>query len=239
MVDFVVFPPRWSVSEGTFRPPYFHRNCMSEFMGLIRGMYEVSCGAGMVSACWWAFAGPGIDVQLAYQKVLMFLRWPSAGVHFVPSFQAKADGFLPGGCSLHNTMTPHGPDTVTFEVGFLGPAPYDCPRSHWHTAAPMRVTNDCMYLPSREHFHRFFFLTHLLAMKWRAQAQSARTSVLLQNATRSSSAPQKLSDDALAFMFESAFTPRVTMRALQSPYRDLDYYKCWQGLRSHFTMSAK
>ena len=42
VVDFVVFPPRWSVAEHTFRPPYFHRNCMSEFMGLIYGMYEVS-----------------------------------------------------------------------------------------------------------------------------------------------------------------------------------------------------
>lgn len=41
VVDFVVFPPRWSVAEHTFRPPYFHRNCMSEFMGLIYGMYEV------------------------------------------------------------------------------------------------------------------------------------------------------------------------------------------------------
>lgn len=40
VADFVVFPPRWSVSEETFRPPYYHRNCMSEFMGLIRGEYE-------------------------------------------------------------------------------------------------------------------------------------------------------------------------------------------------------
>lgn len=38
--DFVIFPPRWAVAEGTFRPPYYHRNCMSEFMGLIRGKYE-------------------------------------------------------------------------------------------------------------------------------------------------------------------------------------------------------
>ncbi|MCJ0766183.1 homogentisate 1,2-dioxygenase [Variovorax terrae] len=39
-VDFVVFPPRWQVAEGTFRPPYFHRNVMTEFMGLIYGEYE-------------------------------------------------------------------------------------------------------------------------------------------------------------------------------------------------------
>ncbi|CAI5482456.1 unnamed protein product [Closterium sp. Yama58-4] len=67
-VDFVLFPPRWAVAEGTFRPPYFHRNCMSEFMGLISGTYE-----------------------------------------------AKAEGFELGGASLHSCMTPHGPDTATFE----------------------------------------------------------------------------------------------------------------------------
>uniref|UniRef100_A0A7N0SY26 Homogentisate 1,2-dioxygenase n=1 Tax=Kalanchoe fedtschenkoi TaxID=63787 RepID=A0A7N0SY26_KALFE len=68
LLDFVIFPPRWLVAEHTFRPPYYHRNCMSEFMGLIHGGYE-----------------------------------------------AKADGFLPGGASLHSCMTPHGPDTKTFE----------------------------------------------------------------------------------------------------------------------------
>ncbi len=40
LIDFVIFPPRWSCAEHTFRPPYFHRNCMSEFMGLIHGAYE-------------------------------------------------------------------------------------------------------------------------------------------------------------------------------------------------------
>lgn len=63
LVDFVIFPPRWLCAEKTFRPPYFHRNCMSEFMGLIHGRYE-----------------------------------------------AKKTGFLPGGASLHNCMTAHGPD---------------------------------------------------------------------------------------------------------------------------------
>jgi len=38
--DFVIFPPRWVVSEDTFRPPWFHRNTMSEFMGLIHGSYD-------------------------------------------------------------------------------------------------------------------------------------------------------------------------------------------------------
>ncbi|CAE7944304.1 hmgA [Symbiodinium necroappetens] len=39
-VDFVIFPPRWLPAEGTFRPPWFHRNCMSEFMGLLTGSYD-------------------------------------------------------------------------------------------------------------------------------------------------------------------------------------------------------
>ncbi|MEI6722548.1 MAG: homogentisate 1,2-dioxygenase, partial [Betaproteobacteria bacterium] len=67
-VDFVIFPPRWAVAENTFRPPWFHRNYMSELMGLVHGVYD-----------------------------------------------AKAEGFLPGGVSLHNSMTAHGPDVATFE----------------------------------------------------------------------------------------------------------------------------
>jgi homogentisate 1,2-dioxygenase len=67
-VDFVIFPPRWMVAENTFRPPWFHRNYMNEFMGLIYGSYD-----------------------------------------------AKADGFTPGGSSLHNCMSAHGPDAATFE----------------------------------------------------------------------------------------------------------------------------
>ncbi len=43
-VDFVIFPPRWMVAEHTFRPPYFHRNVMSEFMGLVRGEYDAKRG---------------------------------------------------------------------------------------------------------------------------------------------------------------------------------------------------
>jgi len=38
--DFVIFPPRWIVADHTFRPPYFHRNVMSEFMGLLVGEYD-------------------------------------------------------------------------------------------------------------------------------------------------------------------------------------------------------
>jgi len=50
IADFVIFPPRWSVQEGTFRPPYYHRNCMSEFMGIIKGSYEAKVGSKPGSA---------------------------------------------------------------------------------------------------------------------------------------------------------------------------------------------
>jgi homogentisate 1,2-dioxygenase len=67
--DFVIFPPRWMVAEDTFRPPYFHRNVMNEYMGLIFGTYD-----------------------------------------------AKAEGFVPGAGSLHNCMSGHGPDAATFDA---------------------------------------------------------------------------------------------------------------------------
>jgi homogentisate 1,2-dioxygenase len=68
-IDFVIFPPRWLAMQNTFRPPWFHRNVASEFMGLIHGSYD-----------------------------------------------AKAAGFTPGGSSLHNCMSGHGPDAETFEA---------------------------------------------------------------------------------------------------------------------------
>ncbi len=66
--DFVIFPDRWLVAENTFRPPWFHRNIMSEFMGLCYGQYD-----------------------------------------------AKEEGFIAGGSSLHNQMSAHGPDSDAFE----------------------------------------------------------------------------------------------------------------------------
>ena len=66
--DFVIFPPRWLVAEDTFRPPWYHRNVMSEFMGLVHGQYD-----------------------------------------------AKPEGFKPGGMSLHNSLVPHGPDAEAFD----------------------------------------------------------------------------------------------------------------------------
>jgi homogentisate 1,2-dioxygenase len=49
-LDFVVFPPRWLVAENTFKPPYYHRNCMSEFMGNICGAYDAK-GKGFAPGC--------------------------------------------------------------------------------------------------------------------------------------------------------------------------------------------
>jgi homogentisate 1,2-dioxygenase len=68
-IDFVCFPPRWMVAENTFRPPWFHRNFMNEFMGLIDGVYDAKEGGG----------------------------------------------FVPGGSSLHNCMSGHGPDADTYK----------------------------------------------------------------------------------------------------------------------------
>ncbi|MDT2083757.1 MAG: homogentisate 1,2-dioxygenase [Planktomarina sp.] len=76
-VDFVLFRDRWSVAENTFRPPWYHKNVMSELMGNIYGQYD-----------------------------------------------AKPEGFIPGGMSLHNMMLPHGPDKTAFETASnaeLGP----------------------------------------------------------------------------------------------------------------------
>jgi homogentisate 1,2-dioxygenase len=72
-VDFVIFPERWSVAEHSFRPPWYHMNIMSEFMGLIYGVYD-----------------------------------------------AKPEGFTPGGMSLHNCMLPHGPDKSAYEQATRG-----------------------------------------------------------------------------------------------------------------------
>jgi homogentisate 1,2-dioxygenase len=50
VADFVIFPPRWLVQDDTFRPPWFHRNTMSEFMGLIEGNYDAKEGGGFQPA---------------------------------------------------------------------------------------------------------------------------------------------------------------------------------------------
>jgi homogentisate 1,2-dioxygenase len=85
--DFVIFPPRWQVAENTFRPPWFHRNVMSELMGLVHGAYD-----------------------------------------------AKAEGFLPGGVSIHNCLSAHGPDLATFE------------RASSEPLAPRKVENTLAFM---------------------------------------------------------------------------------------------
>jgi homogentisate 1,2-dioxygenase len=121
-LDFVLFPPRWLAMQDTFRPPWFHRNVASEFMGLIEGVYD-----------------------------------------------AKSDGFLPGGASLHNCMSAHGPDAATFDTA-----------SRADTSVPLRVA------------------------------------------------------DTMAFMFETRCVIHPTRQALDSPQRQHDYFRCWQGLARHF-----
>jgi homogentisate 1,2-dioxygenase len=125
-IDVVVFAPRTLVMENTFRPPWFHRNVSSEFMGLIRGRYD-----------------------------------------------ARADGFLPGGASLHNCMIGHGPDASTF-----------------------------------------------------AQASTADLS-----------APTVVRE-TLAFMFETRCAIRPTRYALDTPLRQRDYARCWEGLERRFDPRA-
>ena len=92
-VDFVIFPPRWLVAEHTFRPPWYHRNMMSEFMGLIRGKYD-----------------------------------------------AKEEGFVPGGVSLHNMMLAHGPDADGYRQGHDGRA---ASRRSWTTPWPSCSRRAC------------------------------------------------------------------------------------------------
>ncbi|MDR6789521.1 homogentisate 1,2-dioxygenase [Sphingomonas sp. BE138] len=70
--DFVIFPPRWMVAEGTFRPPWFHRNVMSEFMGLIAGAYDAKEGGGFVpggASLHNQMNGHGPD-QTSYEKAV-------------------------------------------------------------------------------------------------------------------------------------------------------------------------
>lgn len=103
-LDFVIFPPRWMVAEHTFRPPYFHRNYMSELMGLIRGEYD-----------------------------------------------AKKEGFAPGGISIHNGMTPHGPDHLSYEHASskaLEPEYYDSLAFMFETKDLWLVTDQAIHNPA-------------------------------------------------------------------------------------------
>jgi homogentisate 1,2-dioxygenase len=95
-IDFVIFPPRWLAMEHSFRPPWFHRNVASEFMGLVHGAYD-----------------------------------------------AKAEGFVPGGASLHNCMSGHGPDAATFEAA-----------SRADTTAPQKISDTMAFMFETRHVIR-------------------------------------------------------------------------------------
>ena len=105
--DFVIFPPRWMVAEDTFRPPWFHRNVMSEFMGLVHGAYD-----------------------------------------------AKEGGFVPGGASLHNCMSGHGPDLASYEravAAELRPAKIDGTLAFmFESRAVIAPTRFAMETPARQ-----------------------------------------------------------------------------------------
>jgi len=107
-VDFAIFPPRWLVAQHTFRPPWFHRNVASEFMGLVHGAYD-----------------------------------------------AKAGGFVPGGASLHNSMSGHGPDPATFARASsadlsVPDAITDSMAFMFETASVLRATAQALVAPHRQ-----------------------------------------------------------------------------------------
>jgi homogentisate 1,2-dioxygenase len=106
--DFVIFPPRWMVAEQTFRPPWFHRNVMSEYMGLISGVYDAKEGGG----------------------------------------------FVPGGGSLHNRMSAHGPDVESWRRATeaeLAPLKLDHGLAFmFETKAPIRLTARALEAPFRQ-----------------------------------------------------------------------------------------
>ena len=104
-IDFVIFPPRWLVSEDSFRPPWYHMNVMSEFMGLIEGVYD-----------------------------------------------AKPEGFVKGGMSIHNMMLPHGPDADAFygaSLKDLEPEKLDNTMAFmFETRIPQQLTTYAAELPT-------------------------------------------------------------------------------------------
>jgi homogentisate 1,2-dioxygenase len=107
-MDFVIFPPRWLVAERTFRPPWFHRNIASEFMGLVHGAYD-----------------------------------------------AKAGGFVPGGASLHNSMSGHGPDATSFDKASASDTTrpdhiVDTMAFMFETRAVLRPTQQALESPQRQ-----------------------------------------------------------------------------------------
>ena len=110
-IDFVIFPPRWLVAEHTFRPPWYHRNVMSEFMGLIHGRYD-----------------------------------------------ARKEGFEPGGMSLHNALIPHGPEAqVHAQASAVALEPVKLENSlafMFETRYVLRVTDWALTTPQLQRHYR-------------------------------------------------------------------------------------
>ncbi|MBA3535892.1 MAG: homogentisate 1,2-dioxygenase [Tatlockia sp.] len=106
-MDFVIFPPRWMVADHSFRPPYFHRNIMSELMGLVVGEYD-----------------------------------------------AKKEGFAPGGVSIHNCMTGHGPDKDSYQKALsqnLQPTRYEETLAFmFETRLPWQISEAALNHPARQ-----------------------------------------------------------------------------------------
>ena len=110
-MDFVIFPPRWLVAEHTFRPPWFHRNVASEFMGLVTGEYDAK----------------------------------TAG-------RDDKGGFAPGGASLHNCMSGHGPDAASYDkaIALDTSKPQHVTGTMafmFETRSPLHVTTQALDLP--------------------------------------------------------------------------------------------
>ncbi len=126
-IDFVIFPERWAVAENTFRPPWYHMNVMSEFMGLVYGAYD-----------------------------------------------AKPQGFVPGGFSLHNMMLPHGPDRDAFEGASnaeLKPHKLEGTMAFmFETRFPQRVTAYSMQAPELQRSYADY--GHLLAKRFNPARRS-------------------------------------------------------------------
>ena len=163
IADFVIFPPRWAVAEHTFRPPYYHRNCMSEFMGLISGTYE-----------------------------------------------AKTEGFQPGGASLHSIMVPHGPDTECYESASKAPL------------KPVKVAEGTMVSTKVNNCSRSLSFSLSLSLGFFPRKVFFDHSIIFS-----------LSRVRQAFMFETSLSLSLTDWAKKQPI-DQDYFKCWQGLKAEF-----
>jgi homogentisate 1,2-dioxygenase len=129
LCDFVIFPPRMIATDtNTFRPPWFHKNTMSEYMGLIYGTYDAKVSSLSVDD-----TAVGNNDNMDHDT----------GTATKVQSKKKSIGFVPGGASLHNCMTPHGPDEISYTKAIADPC--DIPKKLDNGMAFMFET----YLPIR------------------------------------------------------------------------------------------